>query len=84
MGGGALAALLVQKLLVGLGLPLPGRSPPPTPAIGPRVRVRKERVRRFSLAAGGTGLGSPGRGGRLCHSGVKGRASGCALGTGCE
>ena len=84
MGGGALAALLVQKLLVCLGLPLPGRSPPPTYAIGPRVRVRKERVRRFSLAAGGTGLGSPGRGGRLCHSGVKGRASGCALGTGCE
>ena len=76
MGGGALAALLVQKLLVCLGLPLPGRSPPPTSEIGPGVRVRKERIRRPSLAAGVAGLGSPGRGGRLCHPGVQGRASG--------
>ena len=76
MGGGALAALLVQKLLVCLGLPLPGRSPPPTSAIGPGVRVRKERIRRPSLAAGVAGLGSPGRGGGLCHPGVQGRASG--------
>lgn len=49
MGGGALAALLVQKLLVCLGLPLPGRSPPPTSEICPGVRVRKERIRRPSL-----------------------------------
>ena len=75
MGGGALAALLVQKLLVCLGLPLPGRSPPPTSAIGPGVRVRKERIRRPSLAASVAGLGSPGRGGGLCHPGVQGRAS---------